>query len=145
MGPQHRQAHTPLCLQLPLRRESAGRLRAALRRYLAAHAIPSSTARDVVLAAEEACINAIMHSGAIDTGFELTAEVVDHSVVLEVSDQGCGLAHGSCAFLPPADPLADRGRGLFLIHEVMDEVEVVSDSAVGGARLRMVKRFRSLT
>ncbi|HMK92213.1 MAG TPA: ATP-binding protein [Thermoleophilia bacterium] len=130
-----------LSLRLPLRRESARSLREALRPYLAAHSVPEKEARDIVLAAEEACINAIMHSGAIDSGFLVKARVVDHSVILDVSDEGRGFDHGACAFLPPADPLVEHGRGLFLIHELMDTAEVMPGPLAGGTTLHLVKRL----
>ena len=129
-----------LHLQLPLRRDAAGTVRLRLRSLLAAHQLPMGTAEAIVLATEEACINAIMHSGDTDGGMRVSAEVRGPDVVVEVSDGGCGFDVPFFDSRSVPDPLLAHGRGLFLIHCLMDEVRVESDAVRGCTRIRMLKR-----
>ena len=127
-------------MQLPLRRDAAGMVRQQLRRLLEAHHLPAPTAEAVVLATEEACINAIMHSGDTDGGMHVSAAVMGDEVLVEVSDGGCGFDVPPFDIQSVPDPLLAHGRGLFLIHCLMDHVQVDSDATRGRTRIRMTKR-----
>ena len=129
-----------LDMQLPLRRDAAGTVRLRLRSLLEAHQLPRGTAEAIVLATEEACINAIMHSGDTDGGMRVSAVVRGADVVVEVSDGGCGFDVPPFDSQSVPDPMLAHGRGLFLIHCLMDDVLVESDVARGCTRIRMLKR-----
>ena len=77
-------------LALPPRRTSARAMRAALGAYLAQCAVDRGTAAEVVLAAEEALTNAIIHAGDVRGHIFVTAWVGDGEVRLQVRDLGCG-------------------------------------------------------
>ncbi len=124
---------------LPLRRSSANRLRTALTLHLASNGVPKKAAREVLLAADEAFNNALMHSGDVGET-ELRAEVGRSRVVVEIRDRGCGFDARRFDAGAVPDPLVSHGRGLFLIHRLMDEVEVRSSGAAG-THVRMAKTF----
>lgn len=74
----------------------------------------------LVLAAGEAIANAVEH-GAGDVFVELVHESDRYG--LRVLDEGAGLAgDGLASASLPDDPLAPRGRGLFLMRTLADEV-----------------------
>ena len=140
MTSQPRDAGAILRARLPLRRSSAHRLRTVLSGHLAANGVPKNAAREILLAADEAFNNALMHSGDVGKA-ELRAEVGGSRVTIEIRDRGCGFdARGFDARAIP-DPHVSHGRGLFLIHRLMDEVEVGACSAGTGTCVRMAKTF----
>ena len=53
---------------------------------------------------------------------------------------GCGFDPAVLDLEAPPDPLSERGRGLFLIHHLMDDVEIVSDSH--GTTIRMTLHLK---
>ena len=130
-------------LRLPLRRASARTLRASLARHLAQNDVPRRAAADVLLAADEAYINAFMHSGDVEGEVDVRAEVRAGRVLVEISDGGCGFELGSVDVWSRPDPFKTHGRGLFLIHHLMDDVKVRPGDAHGrGTCVRMVKDFQ---
>ncbi len=130
-------------LRLPLRRASARTLRASLARHLAQNDVPRPAADDVLLAADEAYINAFMHSGDIEGEVDVRAEVRAGRILVEISDGGCGFELGSVDVWSRPDPFKTHGRGLFLIHHLMDDVKVRPGDAQGrGTCVRMVKDFQ---
>jgi serine/threonine-protein kinase RsbW len=84
-------------------------------------------ANRIVLAMEEALLNAIEHayqeedSGQIDVQFS----VAGSELSLTVEDSGCGM-DGNCpnSFKTDEEILCDRGRGLSLIHKLPDRTTV---------------------
>ena len=140
MTSQPRDAGATLCVRLPLSRASANRLRTALSGHLVANGVPRKAAREVLLAADEAFNNAFMHSGDVGET-ELRAEVGHSQVVVEIRDRGCGFDARRFDARAIPDPLVSHGRGLFLIHRLMDEVEVRSPGAGAGTYVRMAKTF----
>jgi PAS domain S-box-containing protein len=112
------------------------RARERLRDYLQLHCADDKLVADMVLCLEEACTNAIRHSGASDEmqialhfeGDDLIAAVVDHGHGFDID-----------GFDPEAvpDPLKSGGRGLFIIAHLMDEMNLCRDD---GLTVRMIKR-----
>lgn len=114
-------------LFLPARRASVARPRAALRRHLEAAGVCAPRADDLVLAADEALVNAILHGGDPEGGIAVLAQVEERRVLVEITDGGRGFALGAHDIGALPDPLAADGRGLFLIGCLMDEVELTCD------------------
>jgi PAS domain S-box-containing protein len=112
------------------------RARERVRDYLEQHGCAGRPVDQIVLAIEEACTNAVRHSGSgddieVDLAFDegdLTVVVRDHGRGFEVA-----------AFDPERRPelLASGGRGLFMIAHLVDEMALESD---GGVTVRMVMR-----
>ena len=120
--------------------EDVGSVRRSLRELLARHEVPRTVADDIVLSAQEACNNVIVHSRCGD-GIEVTARCLDHRVFVEVRDRGRGFDVRRMRPELTPDPQRPSGRGLFLIHRLMDDVEVRSGS--DGTVVRMWKRTRT--
>jgi anti-sigma regulatory factor (Ser/Thr protein kinase) len=105
--------------------EALGALRGALRRWLVEIDADPDEAGDITLAANEAWQNAIEHGNAF--------AAVPITVELEVGDEGDvtvtvrDLGHDG-----PREPDPDRGRGILLMRELMDDANVDVDGPHGG-------------
>jgi signal transduction histidine kinase len=93
-------------------------------------------AADVVLAVHEALSNAVRHSGA-PQDLEVELAFRGEDVLARVGDHGRGFDAASFDPERPPDPLQEGGRGLYLISQVMDGLEL---RAGDGTDVRMVKR-----
>jgi len=98
----------------------------------------SDLARDEIsLAVTEAVSNAIRHgspAGEADT-VELRVQVEDPRLIVTVRDHG-GPFTPPTPSLPDPTAFAEHGRGLFLMQQLMDEVQFSWD---GGTVVRMTK------
>jgi PAS domain S-box-containing protein len=112
------------------------RARERIRDYVTLHCADDTVVNDVVLAIEEACTNAIRHSGSHNE-IEIYLAFEDDQLRAAVKDDGRGF--DVAAFDPERrpDPGLDHGRGLFLISQLCDEMELSCD---GGLEVRLVKR-----
>jgi PAS domain S-box-containing protein len=129
-------AHPSLRFRLPLDPARLLRARQRIRDYLDQHAVSSETIDVVVLAIEEAMTNAVRHSGAagdleVRLGFE------GRDLCAQVEDHGAGFDVDSFDRDHPPDPLSTGGRGLFLMAQLMDDLDLICD---GGLEVRMLKR-----
>ena len=75
----------------------------------------------MVLAVDEACTNALRHSGT-EQELEISLGFEDDDLVAEVRDHGRGFDVASFDPGRVPDPLANDGRGLYLISRLMDEL-----------------------
>jgi anti-sigma regulatory factor (Ser/Thr protein kinase) len=121
---------------IPLPVSSAVELRAALRALLRSHEMDEGQGEMVVLATQEAYNNAVVHPPGV---VEVSAQVFEQVVDVEVRDRGPGFA--PAPLVPSAEPelFRDHGRGLFLMHELMDRVDI--DSGRSGTVVRMRKQL----
>ena len=117
----------------PPHTSSARLLRELLRPYLAAVGCRGAEAEASLLCADEALINAVSH--APQTPVLVAAWVREDRLVLEVSDEGPGLDVARVRRDEVPDLEAEHGRGLFLIHQLMDDVRI--DSSGCGTTIRM--------
>jgi anti-sigma regulatory factor (Ser/Thr protein kinase) len=99
-------------------------LRGELRRFFEQQAVPAAVSEDLILAAQEACNNACRY-GAAAADCDLVVTIAGGTVTIEIADRGPGFdLEAVKATWPPA--LFDvGGRGLFLIAELTDQIEVV--------------------
>ena len=93
-------------------------------RHLAAGAmeelgVAQACADDIQVALTEACTNVILHSGPGDA-YEIAVDVDEQSCVIRVIDRGVGFdaAEGR----PEAGDTAESGRGMGLMHALVDQV-----------------------
>jgi serine phosphatase RsbU (regulator of sigma subunit)/anti-sigma regulatory factor (Ser/Thr protein kinase) len=91
---------------------------------------------DVVLSVEEACTNAIRHSGT-EEDVEVSLAFEGEELAVLVRDRGHGFDLRQYRPDEVPDPFASGGRGLFLISQLMDEVDL---RIHGGVEVRMRKR-----
>lgn len=98
-----------------------GLARDLLRDWLVRVPVEEEAVGDLLLVASELCSNGIKHASWEREGAVLHASVDGADVIIEVSDDGGGLALPYLDEEPP-DPDAERGRGLWLVHTLTDEL-----------------------
>jgi len=117
----------PLLLSLPVDAKGLAEARSALASWLSRGGVHGDDVDDVLIAGNEACMNAVEHSGADgDSKIDLSARLEGTTLTIEVSDSG--------NWREPV-PGGDRGHGLGLMRKLMDDVEI--DSGGAGTRVRM--------
>jgi serine/threonine-protein kinase RsbW len=96
-------------------------------------------AYELNLVLTEAMANAIMHANEGDPAKEVHIEIgiAEQRLTIRVYDTGQGFDIRQ--FAEPAPPLEEHGRGIYLIHSIMDEV-VYRPSARGHV-LEMTKNL----
>jgi len=107
-------------------------MRALLRRWLHHAKADAADIAEVLMATGEAAANAIEHAGAGTEELEIAAVIADGEVDITVRDRGRWREKTT----------EGRGRGLMLIRELMDRVEVTPSDA--GTTVRMRRRLRTL-
>jgi serine/threonine-protein kinase RsbW len=114
--------------RFPARADELAALRGALRSWLADAGVPGPDWPDVVLAVGEACTNAVEHGHASVGGdVEVTAQLDGGVLTIRVRDGG--------AWRTPGAP-GDRGRGIGIMRQLMEDVAVDSDGAGTTVTLR---------
>jgi serine/threonine-protein kinase RsbW len=96
-------------------------------------------AYDLNLVLTEAMANAIQHANVGDPTKEVHIEITiaDRQLSLRVYDHGQGFDISQ--FAEPSHPMQEHGRGIYIIHSVMDEV--VYRPSDGGHVLEMKKNL----
>jgi anti-anti-sigma factor len=116
-----------LLLSLPVDARGLAEARSALAAWLERSGVTKEDVDDVLIAANEACMNAVEHSGAHHASkIELSATIDETRLVIEVSDRG--------TWREPV-PTGHRGHGLGLMRKLMDAVEIDRDGE--GTSVRM--------
>jgi anti-anti-sigma factor len=106
-------------LSLPVDAKGLAEARSALASWLGRSGVSADDVDDVLIAGNEACMNAVEHSGADgDTKIDLAAHIDGTTLTIEVTDHGRW-----------REPVAggDRGHGLGLMRKLMDEVAIQTD------------------
>jgi len=126
----------PLALEVPAAPVELAAVRREARGWLRTAGADDDTVRDVLLAIGEATANAVEHAYADGAAGTVEVELGQEragEVVAVVSDRG--------AWREPSAAPGDRGHGIGLMHQVMDEVEV--DSGATGTRVTVRKALRA--
>ena len=78
----------------------------------------------VAISVIEACTNAIQHGHHAEAGrmVRLCFELQRDTLVITVHDEGEGFDLGTLSDVAPPDLLATRGRGIYIMRSMMDEV-----------------------
>jgi serine/threonine-protein kinase RsbW len=121
-----------LALRFPADAREVAPVRHQLREWLQDSGFTEDEADDLVLAVSEAVNNSVEHAypGPARGTIEVTASISrDGFVHVDVTD------HGQWRVPPPA--LTMRGRGLLLMRESVDEVEI--DRSVSGTTVRLTR------
>ncbi|MGO8684270.1 MAG: ATP-binding protein [Thermoleophilia bacterium] len=114
-------------------------LRAQLRALLTPRHVTKVEREAIVLATEEAVNNALLACEYDACRVEVVVSLIADYICVEVRDKGAGLK-GSCVNLTKlTDESAEHGRGLYLMHELMESLELVPRSQ--GTLVRMIKRL----
>ncbi len=125
-------------LNLPREVDSVPAVRRLLRCALSLLHVDRQAGSDLEIALTEACANVVKHADGADK-FEVLLDVGDDGCAIEVLDQGAGFDPEAAGTEVP-DPGHDRGRGLFLIRALSDNVRMDS-SPRRGCLIHFEKRF----
>ena len=109
-------------LDLPREAGSVPAVRRLLRSTLAVLHVDQESGADLELAITEACANVVNHASGTES-FEVLLEVAEDHCAIDVRDDGVGFDPDAIA--PPAAG-DDRGRGLFLIKALAENVRMHS-------------------
>ena len=109
-------------LNLPREVDSVPAVRRLLRCALAAFQVDRQDGDDLELALTEACANVVKHATGAD-GIEVRLDVAEDRCAIDVADNGAGFDADA---VNEPDPSSERGRGLFLIRALSDNVRMQS-------------------
>jgi serine/threonine-protein kinase RsbW len=103
------------------------------------------TAENAALAVREAVANGVLHGNRLEAGRRVVIDLrlfVDE-VVITVTDEGGGFDPDQVPDpLAPENLLKPSGRGIFLMHQLMDDVEFRFNGAAGrGTVVTLRKRL----
>ncbi len=108
----------PLELRFAAVPDQLGRVRGAVRSWLAKCAIDESRIADLLLAVDEACTNAVEHGHRGDGGpVSVTGRVEGDRLHIVVTDHGRWKPQD-------AEPDQRRGRGMAIIRAIVPDVEI---------------------
>lgn len=122
---------TPRTASIPLARHF-------LRDWLVRAPVEETELDDLLLVATELCANAVRHASGEPGSVSLRALTRDADVVIEMEDDGKGFALDTSVHDELPEVEAERGRGLFLVSALCDEVDV--DRVDGRTVVRCVRR-----
>src|SRR5438034_5554428 len=126
---------------LPSRASALGDARRFVDQVAARAGFSGPAREEISLAVTEAVSNAIRHgspAGEADQ-VELGVEWQAPRLVVTVRDHGPPFSP-PLPSLPDPATFAEHGRGLFLMHHLMDEIQFEAD---GGTVVRMIKKLSS--
>jgi anti-sigma regulatory factor (Ser/Thr protein kinase) len=115
--------------------QSIALVRHELRRWLDDSGVVPDDALDITLACSEACANAVEHPGRPGhLAFEIEARRDDRELLITVRDFGAWTQ---------TEASSTRGRGLAMIRELMDGVEITSSG--GGTQIVMHRTLKPVS
>jgi anti-sigma regulatory factor (Ser/Thr protein kinase) len=103
------------------------------RKWAAEHATEAAAA-DCELALVEACNNLINHNPNIRGAISLRAQATPFDLTITIRDSTNGFNWPTKPKLP--EPSAERGRGIYLMHALMTQVEYSRGHGQNELRLR---------
>jgi anti-sigma regulatory factor (Ser/Thr protein kinase) len=126
-------------LLLPCRSDSVPTVRALLSRELERWGVSAEVADAILLAVGEAVTNAVVHGswGQQDSAMVVRWVMAAGRFSFSVQDRGPGFDSSRAAMSRRAHPSQNRGRGLYIMHALMDRVVV--DSGLNGTRILLEK------
>ncbi len=127
-------------LTIPAKPEYITLSRLALTGLARVRPLPDDTLADLKLALTEACSNSVRHAYGDEGGHvEISFELTEDRLVVEVSDDGGGFEAADAPPPAPGEDLAEGGLGIAIIRSIADEVEIGGRDNGRGSRLRFVK------
>jgi len=131
-----KEGHGVVALSIPAKAEYIALSRLALTGIARAQPLEEEVLADLKLAITEACSNSIRHAYEEGRGVvEITYEVDEERVVVEVTDTGAGF--DTARVEETNGELDEGGLGIAIIRAVVDDLAIESNG--GGSRIRFVK------
>ena len=124
-------------LNLPREVDSVPAVRRLLRCALAILHVDRQSGTDLEIALTEACANVVKHATGADK-FEVRLDVADDRCAIDVLDNGAGFDAEAASGAPDAS--SERGRGLYLIKALSENVRMQS-TARNGSLIHFEKSF----
>jgi anti-sigma regulatory factor (Ser/Thr protein kinase) len=116
---------------------------AEVRMFTAARALraglPPGRANDLMIAVAELTANTLIHTSEPGT---LTIWVTDDELICQVQDEG-QITDPQAGMLRPAPDAPGGGRGLWVVYQVCDQVEISSGRAGTTVRVHMLRSLKS--
>lgn len=123
-------------LNLPREVDSVPAVRRLLRCALTILRVDREAGNDLEIALTEACANVVTHAGGVES-FEVRLDVAEDHCSIDVVDEGPGF--DLTTDITPS-PTSERGRGLFLIRALAENVRMHS-SPRSGSLIHFEKSF----
>jgi serine/threonine-protein kinase RsbW len=114
---------------LPQEAETVALIRAAITDTLRLFGVADECAEDIRLSLSEACTNVIAHASSEDE-YEVRVRIDDEHCEITVRNTGVGFDAAALTGVMP-DPSSARGRGVAIMHAVMDNVDLTSGPSAG--------------
>jgi serine/threonine-protein kinase RsbW len=124
-------------LKLPRETGSVPAVRRLLRCALAMLHVDTAYGADLEIALTEACANVVRHARGAEK-FEVRLDVAEDRCAIDVLDDGAGFDLAAVDASP--GPASERGRGLFLIKALSENVRMHS-SPRSGSLIHFEKSF----
>jgi len=130
---------SPLRLQVECNFVAVRLSATTVREYLAARGVAQRDLWACELAFVEGCNNAVQHTPASRAGEKLSVELSCDSthVELRINDHTHGFEFPTESRLPAAEE--ERGRGIYLMRTLMDEVDYICDPSSNCLVLRKAR------
>jgi serine/threonine-protein kinase RsbW len=122
-------------LSLPTESRYVGMMRNVAQSVMTDMGAPGEASDDVQVAVTEACANAVRHSDVNE--YVVRLNVDDELCEVEVIDLGEGFDAETA--IPPSLEHLESGRGLFLMQELVDDLQFVRDGE--GMHVKLTKRW----
>ena len=116
-------------LNLPREVDSVPAVRKLLRAALSILRVDRQSGADLEIALTEACANVVKHASGANK-FEVHLDVDDLRCAIDVVDDGAGFDAAEAGQQTP-DTTTDRGRGLYLIRALAENVRMQSSPRTG--------------
>ena len=95
--------------------------------------------QDLKLVVGEACTNAVKFSPCNSPVVYINYRVSPDTLEIEIRNSGDGFCTQNVPNMPPIESLPEGGMGIYVIRQIMDEVDIKSE--YGETTVRMLKRF----
>lgn len=124
------------------RPEATRMVRHALAEHFEATAVEDGARHTALLCLQEALANAVRHSLEPRSRIGVSVQVDTRAVTMEVRDQGGGFDPSALELTTAPDPLSEHGRGLFLMEQLTDDLQIASDGR--GTTVRMTLHLSAI-
>jgi serine/threonine-protein kinase RsbW len=128
-----------VALSLPQELESVSLIRVVVGDALARLGVTADCVDDIRLALSEACTNVLDHAAAEDE-YEVRLQVDDETCEISVADTGTHAVDAGALDGVMPDTGSPSGRGVAIMHAVMDQVAFTS-APEAGTIVHLVKRL----